>query len=146
EQLGAAGGTDAIAQDQVPLRFSTSQPNTFFVFLGRCMGSYVESLLESVPAISSHLSGLTWYPVAVSAGENSIAGVHPILGGYDYTPSEMNSRHKRLRDLSVEAFSILPYNFSRKGYRVSMINPRGLGFTMLGDCGFLAVKDVLCTH
>ena len=146
DQLGAAGGTDAISQVQRPLRFSTSQPNTLFIFLDRFMGSYIESILKSDPDMATHLSGFTWYPATVSAGENSIAGVHPMLGGYDYTPSEMNSRRKLLKDLSVEAFSILPYNFSRKGYRVSMVNPRGLGFTMLGDCSFLAVKDVLCTH
>lgn len=146
DPVGAAGGSDTTSPAQRPLRFSRSQPNTLFIFLDRFMGSYVESILESDPDVASRLSGFTWYPATISAGENSIAGVHPMLGGYDYTPTEMNDRRKLLRDLSVEAFSILPYNFASKGYRVSIVNPRGLGFTMLGDCSFMSMKGVSCTH
>jgi len=69
-----------------------------------------------------------------------------MLGGYDYTPVQMDTRGKPLRDLSTEAFSILPYNFSHKGYHVNMVNPKGLGFTMDGDCKFLVMKDVTCSH
>lgn len=146
DQVGDAGGSEAASSVQRPLRFSRSEPNTLFIFLDRFMGSYVESILKSDPQLVSRLDGFTWYPATVSAGENSIAGVHPMLGGYDYTPTEMNSRRKPLRELSIEAFSILPYNFSRKGYRVSMVNPRGLDFTMRGNCGSLEIKGVLCTH
>jgi hypothetical protein len=144
---GEAGGPDATARlSEQPLRFSRTQPNVLIIFLDRFMGSYVESILESDPALAERLEGFTWYPRSVSAGENSIAGVHPMLGGYDYTPVEMNARHKSLRDLSVEAFSILPYNFSHKGYRVNFVSPRGLGFTMAGDCRFLQMDGVSCTH
>lgn len=144
---GEAGGPDAATQlSEQPLRFSKTQPNVLIIFLDRFMGSYVESILESDPSLADRLEGFTWYARSVSAGENSIAGVHPMLGGYDYTPVEMNARHKPLRDLSVEAFSILPYNFSHKGYRVNFVSPRGLGFTMAGDCRFLQMDGVNCTH
>lgn len=146
DQVGAAGGSAAEQPMQRPLRFSRTQPNTLFIFLDRFMGSYVESILDSDPQMAERLSGFVWYPATISAGENSIAGVHPMLGGYDYTPKEMNGRGQLLRDQSVQAFSILPYNFTRKGYRVSLVNPRGLGFTMLGDCSFLEVPGVSCTH
>ena len=72
-------------------------------------------------------SGFTWYPRSVSSGENSIAGVHGMLGGYDYTVVQMDKRGKPLRDLSTEAFSILPYNFSHKGYHVNMVRSQGPG-------------------
>lgn len=147
DQVGEAGGSGgAKALVERPLKFSRSQSNTLFIFLDRFMGSYVEAILEDDPALATRLSGFTWYPGSVSAGENSIAGVHPMWGGYDYLPVEMNGRNRLLRDLSVEAFSILPYNFAGKGYRVNVVNPRGLGFTMMGDCSFLDVKGVSCTH
>ena len=147
ERLGEAGGVDAHVQvlDR-PLRFSPSQPNALIIFLDRFMGSYVESILASDPQLAERLRGFVWYPRTVSAGENSIAGVHPMLGGYDYMPLEMNARGKPLRDLSVEAFSILPYNFARHGYRVNVVAPRGLGFTMAGDCTYLQLANVFCTH
>jgi hypothetical protein len=110
------------------------------------MGSYVEDILRSDATLATRLSGFTWYPRTVSAGENSIAGVHGMLGGYDYTPDAMNARGKPLRDVSIEAFSILPYNFSHKGWRVNVVSPRGLGFTMAGDCSYLEMPGVTCTH
>lgn len=143
----AAGRPQAGVQlSERPLRFSPTNPNVLIIFLDRFMGSYVESILETDPDLLERLSGFTWYPRTVAAGYNSIAGVHPMLGGYDYTPVEMNARDQPLRDLSVEAFSILPYNFARQGYRVNLVSPRGLGFTMAGDCSALQIEGVTCTH
>jgi len=145
--VGGAGGPEAgQALPEQPLHFSRTQPNVLVLFLDRYMGSYVEELLKTDPQLADRLSGFTWYPRTISAGENSIAGVHPMLGGYDYLPVAMNARGKPLRDLSVEAFSILPYNFSRKGYRVNVVSPKGLGFTMAGDCKYLRMDGVNCTH
>jgi hypothetical protein len=147
ERVGEAGGQDsANARTARPLKFSRTQPNVLFIFLDRFMGSYVESILESDPQLAARMSGFTWYPRSVSAGQNSIAGVHPMLGGYDYLPVAMNERNQPLRDLSVEAFAILPYNFSRQGYHVNVVNPRGLAFTMEGDCRFLEFEGVTCSH
>lgn len=148
QQVGEEGGGPAATAQlpERPLRFSRTQPNVLIVFLDRFMGSYVESILQTDPELAERLSGFTWYPRTVSAGQNSIAGVHPMLGGYDYTPVEMNARGQALRDLSVEAFSILPHNFARHGYRVNLVGPRGLGFTVAGDCSVLQIKGVTCTH
>lgn len=146
ERFGSAGGVESARAPERPLRFSRTQPNVLFIFLDRFMGSYVEEILRTDPALAMRLSGFTWHPRTVSAGQNSIAGVHGMLGGYDYTPESMNARKKSLRDVSVEAFSILPYNFSRKGWRVNVVSPRGLGFTMTGDCTYLEMPGVVCTH
>jgi hypothetical protein len=146
DQVGQAGDANEASGISKPLTFSRSQPNTLFIFLDRFMGSHVESALESDAALAERLSGFTWYPRSVSAGENSIAGVHPMLGGYDYLPVEMNARDQPLKDLSVEAFSILPRNFAQKGYRANVVNPRGLGFTMMGDCSYLNWAGIACSH
>lgn len=146
DQVGMSGGGEPASMSEKTLQFSRSHPNTLFIFLDRFMGSHVESILESHPDLAQRLSGFIWYPRTVSAGQNSIAGLHPLLGGYDYTPVEMNRRGMPLRDLAVEAFSILPRSFADKGYRVNFVNPRGLGFTMQGDCDFLRFDGVTCTH
>lgn len=129
-----------------PLVFSQGGPNVLIVFLDRFMGGYVESLLEHDSTLKTRLSGFTWYPRTVSAGENSIAGVHPVFGGYDYVPRAMNARGESLKKVSAEAYNILPGNFSRAGYDVHFVNPRGLGFTMEGDCGYLQGPNIHCTH
>lgn len=146
-ESGAAGGPDQAARlPAQPLRYSRTQPNVLIVFLDRFMGSYVEGILASDPGIAGRLQGFVWYPRTVSAGQNSIAGVHPMLGGYDYMPLAMNERGRSLRDQSVEAFSILPWNFAQNDYRVNVVSPRGLGFTMAGDCRYLEMERVTCTH
>jgi hypothetical protein len=129
-----------------PLRFSPNHPNVLIVFLDRFMGSYIESILQSDPGLADRLSGFTWFPRSVSAGENSVAGMQGMLGGYDYLPVEINARGKPLREQSVEAFSILPYNFSKHHYHVNVVGPRGMGFTMAGDCRALQMANVTCTH
>lgn len=140
------GDAQAAVEEARPLRLSRKEENVLIVFLDRFMGSYVESAVEADPTLASGLSGFTWYPRTVAAGENSIAGVHPIFGGYDYTPVEMNARGLPLAKLSVEAFSLLPHAFSRAGYRASLVDPRGLGFTMAGDCSTIDLPGVRCSH
>lgn len=146
EPVGDAGGTVASEHsEQQPLRFSRTQPNVLIIYLDRFMGSYVESIVQSDPDLLERLRGFTWFPRTLSAGHSTIAGVHPMLGGYDYTPVEMNARGRSLREQSIEAFSILPYNFARRGYRVNLLNPRGMGFTE-GDCRLMRIEGVSCTH
>jgi hypothetical protein len=129
-----------------PIRFSKDENNVLILFLDRFMGGFVEKILKDDPKLAKRLDGFVWYPRTVAAGENSIAGVHPLLGGYDYTPTEMNKRKLPLRDVSAESYAILPYNFIKKGYEANFVNPRGLGFTMEGDCSFLEMKGLSCSH
>lgn len=142
----AALADDAPAAAETPLVFSRTGPNVLIIFLDRFMGGYVESLLEHDATLKTRLAGFTWYPKTVAAGENSIAGVHPVFGGYDYLPRAMNARGKPLKDVSAEAYNILPGNFGRAGYDVHFVNPRGLGFTMDGDCSYMEGPNIHCTH
>ncbi|MCK9523386.1 MAG: hypothetical protein M0R76_10160 [Proteobacteria bacterium] len=141
---------DAAAHAKTPtanhvLRYSPDNQNTLILMMDRFMGGFVEPMLAEVPELTTRLNGFTWYPKSIAAGENSIAGVHPLLGGYDYTPQEMSRRNQPLVDTSTEAFSILPYNFLKKGYQTNFINPKGLGFTMKSNCDLLKDTTTICT-
>ncbi|MCU0689841.1 MAG: hypothetical protein MUF54_00430 [Polyangiaceae bacterium] len=139
-------GSVASTTRQHPIRFARGKSNVLILFLDRFMGGFVEGILQQEPQLHAELAGFVWYPRTVAAGENSIAGVHPMLGGYDYTPREMNARGRPLRDQSVESFLLLPYNFTQKGYGANLVNPRGLGFTMEGDCSVVDIPGVVCSH
>lgn len=143
--VGSRGGETVVTQTKL-LHFSPEYSNVLIVMLDRFMGGYMEKIISENPDLKKRLQGFVWYPLSVASGENSIAGIHPVFGGYDYTPDEMNKRQKPLRDLSVEAFSILPINFSSKQYQVNFVDPHGLGFTMLGDCDYLKMPNVNCSH
>ncbi len=141
----AAAATAAADQD-APIVLSKDKPNVLIIFIDRFMGGFVEQIVEETPGLETRLDGFAWYPKSLAAGENSIAGVHPIFGGYDYTPREINARGERLLDVAAESYLILPHNFSRAGYQVNFVNPKGLGFSMVGDCDYLVMKGVRCLH
>lgn len=135
------------AEDAKPFVFSRDHENVLLVYLDRFMGGFVERILEDDPSLASRLDGFTWYPRSVSAGINTIAGMPPVLGGYDYLPHIMEQREVPLVQLTTEAFKILPLNFTKKGYEFNFVNPRGLGWSMVGDCRFLnEIPGVNCTH
>lgn len=140
-QDGENGGSEAR-----PLVLSQSGPNVLVIFLDRFMGGFIESLVQQDPTLMSRLSGFTWYPRTVSPGENTIVGAHSVFGGYDYVPRAMNARGRELKQTSAEAYNLLPQNFSREGYEVHFVNPRGLGFTMEGDCSYLRGPGIHCNH
>lgn len=133
-------------EEQQPIRYSADAPNVLVLFLDRFMGGFVEQILRDETQLAGALDGFTWYPRTVASGENSIAGLHPLLGGYDYIPSEINQRGQPLRDTTVESYAILPYNFTRHGYLANLVNPAGLGFTVDGDCSFLSIDGLRCSH
>jgi hypothetical protein len=158
--LGVAAGVGVVGDDSSPeareqqgsterqlIQFSPDKPNVLIIFLDRFMGGLVEGILQRRPHLTEQLKGFVWYPRSVAPGENSIAGLHALLGGYDYTVTEMNKRDRSLRDLSVESYAILPHNFTRKGYQANLVSPHGLGFTMAGDCSFLkGIPGLKCGH
>lgn len=143
ERVGTAAGYPL---QERPLRFTKNGKNVLVVVLDRFMGGFLERILEDEPSLREALDGFTWYPRTVAAGENSLAGVPPLLGGYDYLPHETNRRGRLLRDVTAEAFSILPLNFSARGWQASLVNPRGLGLTAEGDCSVLRVERLECTR
>lgn len=135
------------SDDAKPYVFSSDRENVLIVYLDRFMGSFVEEILQEKPELLHRLDGFTWYPRTLSAGFNTIVGMPPVIGGYDYMPHIMQERGLPLVDLTTEAFRILPLNFSKKGYDVNFVNPRGLGWTFTGDCRLLNdIKGVRCSH
>lgn len=140
-------GEEQVALIQTrPIKLTATGNNVLVVFLDRFMGGFIEKILEEEPGLERKLSGFVWYPRTISSGTNSISGVHAMFGGYDYMPLEMNGRDEELVKLSNESFQILPYNFNENGYIINMINPRGLGFTMLGDCNVVDSEWINCSH
>lgn len=137
---------DASRAVNQPIRYARDKNNVLILFLDRFMGGFVEGILAQEPGLAGTLEGFTWYPRTLAPGENSLAGLHALLGGYDYTPREMNRRGQLIREVSAESYAILPHNFIGKGYEANLVGPHGLGFTVEGDCSALKLKGLACTH
>lgn len=126
------------------VRLSSDGQNVLLLVLDRFMGGFVETAVEASPTLADDFDGFIWVPKSVSAGQNSIAGLPPLLGGYDYTPTAMNARSLPLKQQTNEAFSILPWNFSRAGWESNLLRPHGLDFMVKGNCSALSVPRLAC--
>jgi len=108
--------------------------NVVVLFLDRAINSYFPIILEQFPELASQYSGFVYYPNTVSYGAHTISGAPPIMGGYEYTPDEMNARDKeRLVDKHNESSLVLPILFSDAGYLVRLFNPPYSNYKGSGD-------------
>jgi membrane protein insertase Oxa1/YidC/SpoIIIJ len=95
--------------------------NVILIILDRAIGAYVPEIFRENPALYSQFSGFTWYPNCVSFGGWTTPGGPPILGGYEYSPEEINSRPDVLWVTKVnDAFFVQPQIFAGAGFSVTV--------------------------
>jgi YidC/Oxa1 family membrane protein insertase len=103
---------------------SQTEANTFIVFFDRAQGTAMTTALEKYPSLREELDGFIFYPNTLSFGSCTVTGVPAMLGGYDYTPLEINNRKDELlTDKVNEAITLLPRLFGEAGYRVTITDP-----------------------
>jgi YidC/Oxa1 family membrane protein insertase len=95
--------------------------NVILVILDRAISAYVPQIFQENPALYSRFSGFTWYPNCVSFGGWTTPGGPPILGGYEYSPEEINSRPKvPWVTKANDAFFVQPRLFAGAGFSVTV--------------------------
>jgi YidC/Oxa1 family membrane protein insertase len=103
---------------------SRNENNVVVLFLDRAISSYFPIIVEEFPETKRQYDGFTFYPNTVSYGAHTISGSPPMMGGYEYTPDEMNSRKSQLLvDKHNEASLVLPILFGESGYNVQLFDP-----------------------
>ncbi|MDR1637320.1 MAG: YidC/Oxa1 family membrane protein insertase [Treponema sp.] len=94
--------------------------NVVLIILDRAISAYAPEIFRENPALHSQFSGFTWYPNCVSFGGWTTPGGPPILGGYEYTPEEINKRPDVLWVTKVnDAFFVQPRIFAGAGFSVT---------------------------
>lgn len=117
-------------------RFEMSQDgqNVVVIMLDRAMGAYVPYILNEKPELREHFDGFTYYSNTVSFGDSTIFGVPPLMGGYEYTPVEMNKDDTRsLAEKHNEALKVMPVLFSQNGYEVTVCDPPYANYQWIPD-------------
>lgn len=102
--------------------FSKNKKNVVVLMLDRFIGGYVPQILKFLPEIKDEFDGFTWYSESLSTGSCTISGVPSIMGGWDYHPREIHTTRKDvpLMEKLNESTRIMPYNFSKAGFDVSI--------------------------
>ena len=78
---------------------SRNGKNVIVFMLDRGISSYVPYLFQEKPELKQQFDGFTWYPNTFSFGCTTNTGSPALLGGYEYTPEELNARSRDIQKL-----------------------------------------------
>ncbi|MBN2860887.1 MAG: YidC/Oxa1 family membrane protein insertase [Sphaerochaetaceae bacterium] len=116
------------------IHLSREGKNVIVLMLDRAISSYLPIVMEVIPELNDQFSGFTYFPNTVSLGQGTIMGSPALMGGYEYTPIEMNARaDEALVDKHNEAMLLLPRIFSDAGYSVLVTDPPLSNYAWSGD-------------
>lgn len=129
---------DAIvnAEDTTELQFQLDKDgqNVVVIMLDRAVGEYVPYILNEKPELKEQFDGFTYYSNTISFGDHTNFCVPSLMGGYEYTPVELNSDASRsLVDKHNEALKVMPVLFSQNGFDVTVSDPPYANYNWIPD-------------
>ncbi|MCM1083290.1 MAG: YidC/Oxa1 family membrane protein insertase [Clostridium sp.] len=116
------------------LKLNKNGKNVVVIMLDRGMGTYIPYIMNENPELLEQFAGFTYYPNTISFGGFTNFGVPPLMGGYEYTPVEMNKRaDEPLVDKHNEALKVMPVLFADNGYEVTVCDPVYANYEWIPD-------------
>ncbi len=113
---------------------SRNGKNVVVIMLDRAMGEYVPYLFNEKPELEEKFSGFVYYENVISFGGFTNFGTPALLGGYEYTPIEMNKRDSEaLVTKHNEALKVMPVLFDQNGYDVTVCDPVYANYQWIPD-------------
>ena len=125
----------ATQEDAAPsFQLSKTGKNVVVLMLDRGMGEYIPYLFNERPELKDQFAGFTYYDNTISFGGFTNFGSPPLVGGYEYTPVEMNKRSSEsLLSKHNEALRVMPVLFLENGYEVTVCDPVYAGYQWIPD-------------
>jgi len=122
------------AEDSPEITLSKNGKNVVVIMLDRALGYIVPYLMDEKPELREQFSGFTYYNNTVSFGMHTIFGIPPLMGGYEYTPVEINKRSNELLvDKHNEATKVMPVSFLNAGFDVTVCDPPLASYAIIPD-------------
>ena len=113
---------------------SKDKKNVVVLFLDRAVNSYFARAINDYPEIKNDYEGFVYYPNTISFGTGTDSGGPGLMGGYEYTPYQMNLRdNEPLVNEHNEATLLMPKIFLDAGYKVTVTNPPWPNYSWKGD-------------
>ena len=108
--------------------------NVVVLMLDRAINYFVPFMMEEKPELREQFAGFTYYPNTLSYGHNTNVGTPPLFGGYEYVPEKVNARSDvLLKDKQNEALRLMPLNFLKNGFEVTVCDPPLSNYTWIPD-------------
>ena len=113
---------DNLNDDIKPIfHLSKTKENVVVFFLDRACSAFFPIFQEEMPELAEKFKGFTYFPNTVSFGHATLYGSPAMIGGYDYTPENINIRDKiPLQEKYDESALVMPLNFLENGFSVSI--------------------------
>ncbi len=122
---------------EVNYQLNTDGKNVVIIMLDRASSVYVPYILEEKPELKAQYSGFVNYSNTISYGGKTNSASPALLGGYEYTPVEMNKRdNELLATKHNEAHMVMPTIFSNNGFNVTISDPIYLDYNWTSDLSF----------
>ncbi len=122
--LGTQHLDSSLEQINPIFTLSRENKNVVVLFLDGTINSYLPIIFEQFPHLKDQFKGFVYYPNTISFGAHTLIGSPSMMGGYEYTPDELNKRNtERLVDKHNQATLVLPVLFSNEGYRSFVFDP-----------------------
>ena len=116
------------------LPLSKTGKNVVVIMTDRAIGPMLPFIFNEKREFNTIYDGFTYYHNTASFGTHTNFGVPALLGGYEYTPEQMNSRtDKTLAEDHMEALKLMPTIFTNAGFDATVINPKYAGYQWYPD-------------
>ena len=107
------------------IRFAKNHKNVIVLFVDRFLGVLLPHILDEKPELKKIYSGFVFYPNTVSFAINTILGYPPCIGGYDYSPINMDKDKRSLQEKWSDASLMLMTLFKNNNYLATVVDPIG---------------------
>ncbi len=125
---------DAEEERTAELHLTRTGKNVVVLFLDRAIGEYVPVYLKENPDFAKIFDGFTWYSNTISYGGHTNLAAPALLGGYEYTPVEINRRDtEKLKVKHNEALLTIPLIFQENGYEITVCDPPYANYSWISD-------------
>lgn len=113
---------DNLNSDIEPIfHLSKTEQNVVVFFLDRATSAFFPIFQEEMPELAEKFNGFTYFPNTISFGNSTLYGSTAMLGGYDYTPENINSRGNiPLQKKYNESALIMPLNFLANDFSITV--------------------------
>jgi len=116
------------------IQLSKTGQNVVVLLLDRSIGEYIPYFLQEKPELAEQFAGFTYYSNTISFGGFTNFGSPAVLGGYEYTPVEMNKRNEEtLVSKHNEALKVMPVLFAQNGFDVTVCDPPYANYQWIPD-------------
>ncbi len=138
--LNDSGSTES-SKELPYFNISSTGQNVFVLVLDRAMGQQVPYILQERPDLIDTYDGFTYYSNVISFGGHTNYASPALLGGYEYTPVEINKRDgESLSTKQNEANLVIPriltenqWNNNGQKAKATIFEPMYTNYSFIGD-------------